>query len=39
VIPGFEKVKVWGAMIYGKLSEFVVLSEKAGQGKLNYRIY
>jgi transposase len=35
VIPGFQKVKVWGAMRYGKLSELVVLPEKEGQGKLN----
>jgi len=35
VIPGFEKVKVWGAMRYGRLSELVVLPEKNGQGKLN----
>lgn len=35
VIPGFEKVKVWGGMRYGKLSALVVLPEKKGEGKLN----
>jgi Transposase/DDE superfamily endonuclease len=35
VIAGFEKVKVWGAMRYGKLSELVVLPEAKGPGKLN----
>ena len=39
VIPGFEKVKVWGAMRYGKLSELVVLPEKKGEGKLNAAEY
>ena len=35
VIPGFQKIKVWGAMRYGALSELVVMPEKEGQGKLN----
>ena len=39
VIPGFEKVKVWGAMRYGKLSKLVVLEEKEGGGKMNAEEY
>ena len=39
VIPGFEKVKIWGAMRYGKLSELVVLQEIKGEGKLNAKEY
>jgi hypothetical protein len=39
VIPGFQKVKVWGAMRYGKLSELVILPEKEGEGKLNAQEY
>jgi len=35
VIPGFQKIKVWGDMRYGALSELVVMPEKEGQGKLN----
>ena len=27
VIPSFIKVKVWGAMRYGKLSELIILPE------------
>jgi len=27
VIPGFEKIKVWDAMCYGKLSELVILPD------------
>ena len=34
VIPGFEKVKIWGAMRYGKLSSLVIISESQGEGKL-----
>jgi hypothetical protein len=39
VIPGFEKVKVWGGMRYGELSELVVMPEKEGGGKLNAEEY
>lgn len=39
VIPGFEKVKVWGAMRYGKLSELIILPEGESQGKMNAKIY
>ena len=38
-ISGFKKIKVWGAMRYGKLSELVVLPEKEGEGKLNAEEY
>jgi len=38
-ISGFKKIKVWGAMRYGRLSELVVLSEKVGEGKLNAEEY
>lgn len=34
-ISGFEKVKIWGAMCYGNLSEGIIMKEKAGAGKLN----
>ena len=37
-INGFKKIKVWGAMRYGKLSELVVLPEKE-EGKLNAEEY
>ena len=36
---GFKKIKVWGAMRYGALSNLVVLSEKKGGGKFNSREY
>ena len=39
VIPGFEKVKVWGGMRYGELSELVIMPEKEGGGKLNAKEY
>ena len=39
VIQGFQKVKVWGAMRYGKLSELVILPEKKGDGKFNAEEY
>ena len=39
VISGFEKVKVWAAMRYGKLSKLVVLAEKEGGGKMNAEEY
>jgi hypothetical protein len=35
VIAGFEKVKIWGTMRYGKLSELIILPERKGEGKLN----
>jgi hypothetical protein len=34
VISGFEKIKIWGAMRYGKLSELIIMPEKNGGGKL-----
>jgi hypothetical protein len=34
VIPGFEKIKVWGAMRYEKLSKLIIMPEKNGSGKL-----
>lgn len=33
-INGFEKVKIWGALRYGKLSEGIIMKEKEGAGKL-----
>ena len=39
VVPGFAKVKVWGGMRYGELSELVVMPEKEGGGKLNAQEY
>jgi transposase len=36
---GFKKIKVWGAMRYGALSNLVVLSEKKGGGKFNAKEY
>ena len=39
VIPGFQKVKVWGAMRYGELSELVVLPERKGEGKIDSMEY
>jgi hypothetical protein len=39
VIPGFEKVKVWGAMRHGKLSKLIILPESKGQGKINAKEY
>ena len=39
VISGFEKVKVWVAVRYGKLSKLVVLEEKKGGGKMNAEEY
>jgi hypothetical protein len=38
-ISGFEKIKIWGAMRYGKLSHIVVLPEKKGDGKMNAEEY
>ena len=38
-ISGFRKVKIWGAMRYGKLSKLVVLSEKEAEGKLMADVY
>jgi hypothetical protein len=35
VISGFEKVEVWTAMRYGKLSKLVMVSEREGGGKMN----
>jgi len=39
VIPGFEKVKIWGAMRMGKLSELVIVLQTDGQGKMTARLY
>lgn len=39
VIPGFERVKVWGGMRYNKLSKLIVLPEKKEGGKLNAEEY
>ena len=39
VIQGFEKVKVWGCMRFGKLSKLIFLPEHKGQGKLNAEEY
>ena len=36
---GFKKIKVWGSMRYGSLSNLVVLPEKKGGGKFNAREY
>src|SRR5271156_2492402 len=38
-IYGFEKVKFWGAMRYGKLSNGVIIPERQGGGKMNARDY
>jgi len=38
-ISGFEKVKIWGAMRYGKLSKGIIMKEKEGPGKLNAKEY
>ena len=38
-ISGFKKIKVWGAMRYGKLSKLVVFDEIKGDGKLNGEDY
>jgi transposase len=39
VIPGFQKVKIWGAMRCNKLSNLVVLPERKGDGKFNSQEY
>jgi hypothetical protein len=39
VIPGFEKVKIWGAMRVGKLSKLVILPESESVGKMNAKMY
>jgi len=39
VISGFEKVKVWGAMRYGKLSNLVVVPEGEKEGKMTAKKY
>jgi hypothetical protein len=39
VIPGFEKVKIWAAMRYGKLSELIILPEGESQEKMNAKMY
>ena len=33
VISGFRKVKVWGAMRYGKLSKLIIFPEKEEEGE------
>ena len=39
MIPGFEKVKIWGAIRTEKLSGLVILPETEGQGKMTARLY
>jgi transposase len=39
VISGFQKVKVWGAMRYGKLSNLVMVPEEKGEGKMTAAKY
>lgn len=34
VKSGFEKIKVWGAIRYGKLSELIILPDSEREGKL-----
>jgi transposase len=36
---GFKKIKVWGSMRYGSLSNLVILLEKKGDGKFNSQEY
>lgn len=36
---GFKKIKLWGAMRYGRLSKLIILSEKQGDGKMNAQDY
>jgi len=38
-ISGFKKVKIWGAMRWGKLSIGIIFKEKEGDGKLNSQEY
>ena len=39
IIPGFEKVKVWGVMRYGKLSELIIIPEDPQHQKMNAKTY
>jgi DDE superfamily endonuclease len=39
VISGFEKVKVWGAMRYGRLSNLVVVPEGEKEGTMTAKKY
>lgn len=39
VISGFQKVKIWGAMRYDKLSKLVVIPEEKGEGKMSAEKY
>jgi hypothetical protein len=39
VISGFRKVKVWGAMRFGKLSKLIVVPERAEGGKMDSHDY
>jgi transposase len=39
VISGFQKIKIWGGIRYGKLSKLVVLPEGGGDGKMNAQEY
>lgn len=39
VISGFRKVKVWGAMRFGKLPKLIVVLESAGDGKMDSHDY
>src|ERR1700737_4356195 len=36
---GFRKIKVWGAIRWGKIGKLVVIEEKAGEGKMNANNY
>ena len=38
-ISGFQKIKIWGAMRYDKLSKLVILEEIAEEGKFNAEDY
>lgn len=39
VISGFQKVRIWGAIRYGKLSKLIVVPEREGDGKMNSHDY
>jgi hypothetical protein len=39
VIPGFEKVKIWGAMRFRKLSKLVILPDSESEGKMTAAMY
>ena len=39
VLSGFQKVKIWGAMRYGKLSNLVCMPEGKNEGKMTAERY